>query len=152
MTSKAGLLSRRNIVLGGAVAAAGGAYGASASTLGASWFRTVQKTGANVLGIELTPHGGIAHWRSMVGQEFYVQTQSGTLQTKLASVEALNDGGEGRPLGLARDEAFCCLFDTGRQQPPEGSATYAVAHRELGRTQIHMSCCKTPRRLEAVFN
>jgi hypothetical protein len=101
MTSKAGQLSRRNLVLGGAAIAAGGAYAAGATPLGSSWFRTVQKTGANVLGIELTPHGGIAHWQSMVGQEFYVETPSGTLQTKLVSVEALHDGGKGRPLGLA---------------------------------------------------
>ncbi len=152
MTSKAGQLSRRNLVLGGALAAAGGAYAASASALGSSWFRTVQKTGAGALGIELTPHGGIAHWRSMVGQDFAVQTPSGTIYTKLAAVEALHDGGKARPLGLARDEAFCCLFDTGRQEAPAGAGTYDVSHAGLGRTQLYMSCCKTPRRLEAVFN
>lgn len=152
MTSKAGQLSRRNLVLGGAIAAAGGAYAASASTLGSSWFRTVQKTGANVLGIELTPHRGNDPWRSMVGQDFAIQTGSGTIYTKLAAVEPLHDGGKARPLGLARDEAFCCLFDTGRQEAPWGAATYDVAHPELGRTQLYMSCCKNPRRLEAVFN
>ena len=151
MIDKGSVLSRRNMVMG-AAAAAGGVFALGASANTTTWFRTVKKAGANALGVELRTEGGIAHWRSMVGQDFTVETRSGTVYAKLASVEALNDGGKARPLGLARDEAFCCLFDTGRQEAPAGAGIYDVAHSELGRTQIYMSCCKAPQRLEAVFN
>lgn len=151
MIDKESALSRRNVVLG-AAAATGGAFALGASANTTTWFRVVQKTGAKALGVELNPVGGIAHWRSMVGQHFYIQAASGTVQTTLLSVEALHDGGPARPLGLARDEAFCCIFDTGRQEAPAGEAIYQVAHKELGRADIHMSCCKAPKRLEAVFN
>jgi Rieske Fe-S protein len=151
MIDKGSVLSRRNMVMG-AAAAAGGVFALGASANTTTWFRAAQKAGAQALGIELNPAGGIAHWRSMIGQDFTVETRSGTVYAKLAAVEALHDGGKARPLGLARDEAFCCVFDTGRQEAPAGAGTYDVAHAALGRTQLYMSCCKTPRRLEAVFN
>lgn len=151
MSSESRVLSRRNLVVGAAAATAG-LYAAGASALGTTWFRTAEKVGADMLGITLTPEGGIAHWRSLIGQSFAIAARGTTVTATLREVQALHDGGEERPLGLARDEAFCCVFDTGRQDAPAGEAVYQVSHTELGRAQIRMRCCAAPKRLEAVFN
>lgn len=151
------VLSRRKMVIGGAVAlgavSAFAARPTSPTRLLATRSGSRQSaTAALAAGRAPPPLGAMSNWSAAVGSDFFILTQGGSILTKLTGVSAFPVSGA-RPKELARQEAFILFFDTGRVQAPQGEGIYGVTHRTMGNMQIFLSASAVSATgLTAVFN
>jgi hypothetical protein len=119
-------LSRRTIVTGLAVGAAG-AGAAAFGAIGRTFLTPADAGEGNWWsgpGIDLK-RAGISTWRRRIGNSFVVDSDAGSATYTLARVDAFPSPGE-RPDDVTRDVAFALVFEGDRRV--DGNRIYNVRH------------------------
>lgn len=146
-------LSRRSVIAGAAVGAAGlGA--ATVSALNKSWFTDDARGEGSWWGRDhvALAQAGYEEWSRHVGSDFTLRTEAGAAGFKLAKVEPIASPGH-RPQGT-RSRGFMAVFEAPGGAKMAGDRIYPVEH-PTGALDIYFSAASPNlpvARLKAIFN
>lgn len=152
-TDQVNVLSRRNLLIGLGVGAAGAAAVASpvmhlslaAPSQPLSWWDRLFFSLQN---------GGTEEWKSVIGQVFSIEGENGTIPVLLGGVKLLLSKGA-RPSECTRTQAFALVFYAAPERAPAGDRTYKVTHHTHPALDMFLSpAIRYPRgvHFHAVFN
>jgi hypothetical protein len=129
-----GIISRRNLVVGGLAA------GAVAVPAALAQFRAkgIELTGGKPVAFGGTRQPGEREqWEALVGQSFRILTEAGYAGATLAAVQRI-EFDPARPKTLARQASFYAYFTVGLSLAPEGQQTYTLIRPDRGQVELFL--------------